>query len=97
MIRKRYVGAIAALRTACAFATPQEIITINFGADRSSLSNGSDTLGFVSGDSTKGGTTTLDKNFSAALSTPKTALTTSPRLIFGRAVQVGYKTICNST
>ena len=97
MIRKRYVGAIAALWTACAFTTPQEIIAINFGADRSSLSSGSDTLGFVSEDSTKGGTTTLDKNFSAALSTPKTALTTSSRLIFGRAVQVGYQAICNST
>ena len=58
MIRKRYVGAIAALWTACAFAAPQEIIAINFGADQQSLGSGSEELGFESGE--KGGTTALD-------------------------------------
>ena len=58
MTRRTYVGAIAALWTACAFATPQEIIAINFGADQQSLGSGSDLLGFESG--SKGGTTALD-------------------------------------
>ncbi|MGN0885377.1 MAG: beta strand repeat-containing protein [Candidatus Spyradenecus sp.] len=60
MTLKTYLGALAALWTACAFATPQEIIAINFGAEHSSLdTSSSEAIGFQSEDGTKGGTLAL--------------------------------------
>lgn len=60
MTLKTYLGTLAALWTACAFATPQEIIAINFGANHSLLdTSSSEAIGFQSEDGTKGGTLAL--------------------------------------